>query len=320
MARKQESEKFTGFVGEYTWGNKAPFNHKASPLPTDPFINPYTGVDAGAFIPAKGGGVIFVPPRGKSTETTDTPPAAKAVRHIRQITSGNYEIIRPIFNFDFTNPEEYGDAKLHNVRKIQKAKVVLNVANVGTKAVDPLKGAPSTSITIALMCTKEQPIISKVQGKGGASKTTYRLPPAAQYFALGGIGKEGLFGATSKIISSTNTVSVGYRGQIGFNLPRPMLNELENAMQQRRYFSVFVVDLQTFNGTVAIPDFDGIQDIAFFGNLGPAALDPALQPILDFTYKIDNSKIHTGGGITRTSKAGFMMEDVFAGTNSGFLS
>ena len=319
MAKKQESEKFTGFVGSYVWDSKAAFDPTASPLPIDPFINPYTGVDAGAFIPAKGGGVIFVPPRGKSTETTDTPPAAKAVRHIRQIISGNYEIIRPIFNFDFTNPEEYGDAKLHNVRKIQKAKVVLNVAHVRTKAADLLR-APSTSITIALMCTKEQPIISKVQGKGGASKTTYRLPPAAQYFALGGIGKEGLFGATSKIISSTNTVSVGYRGQIGFNLPRPMLNELENAMQQRRYFSVFVVDLQTFNGTVAIPDFDGIQDIAFFGNLGPAALDPALQPILDFTYKIDNSKIHTGGGITRTSKAGFMMEDVFAGTNSGFLS
>ena len=316
MAKKQESEKFTGFVGEYTWGNKTPFNFKASPLPIDPNLNPYTGVDAGAFLPAKGGGVRFEPPVGQSTVTSNTPPAAKAVRHRRKIVSGIYEIIRPIFNFDFTDPEEYGDAKLHNVRKIQKAKVVLNVESVGTKATG--LPAPSTSITIALMCTKLQPNLRKVQGKGGASKTIYRLPPAAQYFALGGIAQEhpsGL-GATSKIISSTNTLSVGNTGQIGFNLPRPMLNELEAAMQQRRYFSVFVVDQQTYKGAVAVPDFAGLQEILFYG----ASKTPALQPILDFTYKIDNSKIHTGGGITRTSKAGFMMEDVFAGTNSGFSS
>ena len=147
MARKQESEKFTGFVGEYTWQNKTAFNFKASPLPTDPFINPYTGVDAGAFLPAKGGGTIFEPPVGQSTVTSNTPPAAKAVRHSRKIVSGIYEIIRPIFNFDFTNPEEYGDGQLQSVRKIQKAKVVLNVANVGTNA--PIKKqAPPTSIPL----------------------------------------------------------------------------------------------------------------------------------------------------------------------------
>jgi len=317
MAKKQESEKFTGFVGEYTWQNNKAFNHKAFPLPTDININPYTGVDAGTFIPAKGGGTIFVAPRGYPTTTTNTPPAAKAVRHSRQIISGIYEIVRPIFNFDFTNPEEYGDAKLHNVRKIQQAKVVLNVANVGTNA--PIKKqAPPTSITIALMCTKLQPLISEVQGKGGASKTTYRLPPAAQYFALGGIGKvtpSGL-GATSEIISSTNTVSVGTTGQIGFNLPRPMLNELENAMQQRRYFSVFVVDMQTYKGAVAVPDFAGLQEILFYG----ASKNAALQPILDFTYRLDNNKINQGAGISRSSKTGFMTEDIFSGTNSGFSS
>ena len=221
-----------------------------------------------------------------------------------------------------TNPEEYGDAKLHNVRKIQKAKVVLHVANVGTKSDLAGPFATPTSITIALMCTKQQPLIETGSSKDKAGnvvvKTSYRLPPAAQYFALGGIGKvnpSGL-GATSKIISSTNTVSVKDTGQIGFNLPRPMLNELEAAMQQRRYFSVFVVDQQTYKGDVAFPDFEGLQEITFFG----AHPDPALQPILDFTYRIDNSKIHTGGGITRTSKTGFMMEDVFAGTNSGFSS
>ena len=57
-----------------------------------------------------------------------------------------------------------------------------------------------------------------------------------------------------------------------------------------------------------------LPEITFFG----AHPDPALQPILDFSYRLDNNKINTGAGISRSSKTGFMMEDIFAGTNSGF--
>ena len=125
MAKKQESEKFTGFVGEYTWQNKVAFNFKASPLPTDPFINPYTGVDAGAFLPAKGGGTIFEPPVGQSTVTSNTPPAAKAVRHSRKIVSGIYEIIRPIFNFDFLSHHDCLHYPLLSLRRILNVPVIL---------------------------------------------------------------------------------------------------------------------------------------------------------------------------------------------------
>ena len=143
------------------------------------------------------------------------------------------------------------------------------------------------------------------------------MPLASQALSVGGFGAraDGL-GATSKIISSINLVSVGNTGQIGFNLPRPMLSELERAMQQKRYFSVFVVDDITYKGIVSAGNFNGVQNIIFHA----AATNAALHPILDFTYSIEGSKLHAGAGISRTSKSGFMMDDVFVGTNSGFSS
>ena len=333
MARKQESEKFTGFVGSYVWSSRVAFDPKASPLSTDPFTNPYIGVDAGARVPSKFGGFIDLPPVGQSTRTKNKAPnTAVRVPHARLTRMAtklgvtprlyNYMIERPIFSFDFGDSIEYGDAKLHNVRKIQKAKVVLNVADVATKSDLGGPFATPTSITIALMCTKQQPFIETRSSKDKAGNlvvtTSYELPKAAQSLALGGIVQEdpsGL-GAISRIISSTNTVSVGDTGQIGFNLPRPMLNELEAAMQQRRYFSVFVVDAQTYKGRVAAPTFEGLQLIEFHA----AAPNPTLHPILDFTYRLDNNKINTGAGISRSSKSGFMIEDIFSGTNSGFSS
>jgi hypothetical protein len=314
MAKKQESEKFTGFAGTYSWSNKVVFDPTASPLSTNPFSNPFIGVDnapVGTSSTDAGLGATLSP---KTVTLVRTVEPGKGSGHM-------YSIVRPVFSFDFTDPEEYGDAKLHNVRKIQKAKVVLNISSVSTK--NGKTGTnPPTSIAIALMCTNKQPsvVVTSRPGKGGGAPiitTATTLPLASQALSVGGFveSANGL-GATSKIISSINLVSVGDTGQIGFNLPRPMLNELEIAMRQRRYFSVFVVDDITYKGSVSAANFNGVQNIIFHA----AATNAALHPILDFEYRIDNSKIHTGGGITRISKTGFMMEDVFAGTNSGFSS
>ena len=319
MAKKQESDKFTGFAGEYAWSNKTAFDPTASPLSTSPFSNPFTGVDDAPVGSSSTGSDAL----GGNILTQLSPARVSHIRSISPAKKGGYmyNITRPIFSFDFTDPEEYGDAKLHNVRKIEKAKVVLNISSVST---ENAKGTnPSTSIAIALMCTSQQPITTKTSkaGKGGGAPiitTTTTMPPAAQGKALGGyatVSANGL-GASSKIISSPNVVSVGDTGQIGFNLPPLMLEALEQSMKQRSYFSVFVIDSETYKGNVATASFGGIQRVVFHA----AATDPALHPILDFTYKIDNSKMHTGGGITRTSKTGFMMEDIFAGTNSGFSS
>jgi hypothetical protein len=318
MAKKQESEKFTGLAGTYSWSNKVVFDPTASPLSTNTLSSPFLGVDEQSLGTSSNDIGAFATLSPKTVALARVVEPGKGSGHM-------YSIVRPVFSFDFTDPEEYGDAKLHNVRKIQKAKVVLNISSVGTK--NGKTGTnPPTSIDIALMCTKTQPLVvtttTSRPGKGGGppiitTTTTTTMPLASQALSVGGFAANanGL-GATSEIISSTNTVSIGDTGQIGFNLPRPMLNELETAMKQRSYFSVFVIDAQSYNGNISAGNFNGNQTVTFHA----AATNAALHPILDFTYRIDNSKIHTGGGITRTSKTGFMMEDVFAGTNSGFSS
>jgi len=315
MAKKQESEKFTGLAGTYSWSTKVAFDPTASPLSTNPFSNPFIGVDDA--------------PVG--TSSTDAGLGAnlspKTVTLLRDISPGKtgghvYLIQRPVFSFDFTDPEEYGDGMLHKVKKIQKAKVVLNISSVSTK--NGKTGTnPPTNIGLTLMCTNQQPIITRTSkpGKGGGDPiitTTTTIPSAAQGKALGGyasVSANGL-GAFSKIISSPNLVSVGDTGQIGFNLPPSMLRELERVMRSRGYFSVFVIDSATYKGVISAADFNGVQNVIFHA----AANDPALHPILDFTYNLDGSKLHTGAGTARTSKSGFMMDDVFVGTNSGFSS
>jgi len=316
MAKKQESEKFTGLAGTYTWSNSVAFDPTASPLSTNILSNPFIGADEQSRGEASSDIGLFA---------TLSP---KTVTFIRDIAPGKtgghrYSIVRPIFSFDFTDPEEYGDAKLHNVRKIQKAKVVLNISSVGTK--NSKTGTnPPTSIDIALMCTKTQPLVvtttTSKPGKGGGdpiiiTTTTTTMPLASQALSVGGfVASANGLGGTSKIISSTNTVSVGDTGQIGFNLPLPMLNELETAMKQRSYFSVFVIDAQSYNGNISAANFNGVQNIIFHA----AATNTALHPILDFTYRLDNNKINQGAGISRSSKSGFMIDNVFSGTNSGF--
>jgi len=315
MAKKQESEKFTGLAGTYSWSNKVAFDPTASPLSTNVLSNPFIGVDE----------------QSRGTSSSDSGLFAtlspKTVTFIRDIAPGKtgghmYSIVRPVFSFDFTDPEEYGDGMLHKVKKIQKAKVVLNISSVNTK--NGKTGTnPPTNIGLTLMCTNQQPIITRTSkpGKGGGDPiitTTTTIPSAAQGKALGGyasVNANGL-GAFSKIISSPNLVSVGDTGQIGFNLPPSMLRELERVMRSRGYFSVFVIDSATYKGVISAADFNGVQSVIFHA----AANDPALHPILDFTYNLDGSKLHTGAGTARTSKSGFMMDDVFAGTNSGFSS
>lgn len=314
MAKKQESEKFTGLAGTYTWSNKVVFDPTASPLSTNILSNPFIGVDEQSL----GTSSEMDTRLGGSNLSPKTVVLARIVEPGK--TGGHkYNIVRPIFSFDFTDPEEYGDAKLHNVRKIQKAKVVLNISSVGTK--NGKTGTnPPTSFTIALMCTKKQPsvVVTSRPGKGGGDPiitTATTLPPASQALSVGGfVASANGLGATSKIISSTNTVSVDNTGQIGFNLPRPMLNELEAAMQQKRYFSVFVVDEATYEGSVSVGNFNGNQTVTFHA----AATNAALHPILDFTYRLDNNKINTGAGLSRTTTSGFMEGNVFSGTNSGF--
>ena len=44
----------------------------------------------------------------------------------------------------------------------------------------------------------------------------------------------------------------------------------------------------------------------------------ANAPILTIEYALDNNRMNQGAGISRSSTSGFMTDNVFAGTNSGF--
>jgi hypothetical protein len=68
-----------------------------------------------------------------------------------------------------------------------------------------------------------------------------------------------------------------------------------------------------WNGTTALRS-DITNGIKIRSGLN-ASYDP---PKLTYRYALDNNKINQGAGISRTSTSGFMTDNVFAGTNSGF--
>ena len=309
MARKQESEKFTGMVGTTTL--MALGFDPSNPLANTKAFNALVGADA-AVNP-------LVATLAQPT-ISSTPSFPNEVVWSRIETSGKgglvYSIVRPQFHFDFTSPVEYGDGRLHNVGKIKQAKVVLNVKSV--VAIGP--STPTTGIRFVLMCTKQQPSISTVTGKGGATKTTYTLPRAVQGFAIGGTQlSPNNLGSKLNIASSYNDLSTSSTGQIGFNLHPSMLRELENAMRRKIYFSVSVIEQRAYKGTIGARQFNakagGGQTVTFYG---AGSGNTSLHPILEFEYDIESSKLHNGAGTSRISKAGFMSKHTIAGTSSGF--
>ena len=309
MAREQESEKFTGLVGKTTFTSVG-FD-PSSPTANTKAFNSLVGADVAQNPLAAA--------TAQPTEAKNTPPFPNEIVWSRSEATTKagltYTISRPQFHFDFTSPVEYGDGRLHNVGKIKQAKVVLNVKSVTTTG----KTTPTTGIQIVLMCSKQQPLI-ETKSKGGTTTTIYTLPRALQGFAIGGTQLAGNnLGSTLNIASTGNTLSTSSTGQIGFNLPPPMLRELERAMRQKRYFSVSVIEQASYKGQIGATQFStktgGSQTVTFYG---AGSGNTSLQPILDFHYDIKASKLHTGAGTSRISKSGFMGKHTIAGTSSGF--
>ena len=310
MARKQESEKFTGFVGKTTFTSVG-FN-PSNPTANTKAFNSLVGADVAQNPLAAA--------TAQPTEATNTPPFPNEIVWSRSEATTKagltYTISRPQFHFDFTSPIEYGDGRLHNVGKIKKAKVVLNVKSVTTTG----KTTPTTGIQIVLMCSKQQPLIQTKALKGGGTATIYTLPRALQGFAIGGTQLAGNnLGSTLNIRSTANVLSTSSTGQIGFNLPPPMLRELERVMRRKVYFSVSVLEQASYKGAIGATQFStktgGSQTVTFYG---AAAGNTSLHPILEFEYDIETSKLHNGAGTSRISKAGFMGKHTIAGTSSGF--
>ena len=313
MARKQESEKFTGMAGQTTLITEGfdPSNPTGNAKAFDALV----GADA-ALNP-------LVARLAQDTGTKGSPPFPFLVTWERREEVGKtglsrYTIRRPQFHFDFTSPIEYGDGRLHNVGKIKQAKVVLNVRMV--EAGGP--STPTSGIQLALMCTKQQPTIETRSLKGGGTLKLYTLPRATQGFAIGGtqLNPNNLGSSLSKgQLSTTNILNTSSTGQIGFNLPPLMLRELERVMRRKAYFSVSVIEQVAYKGNIGARQFSasvgGHQTVEFYV---AAAGNTSLHPILEFEYAIKASKLHTGAGTSRISKAGFMSKNTIAGTSSGF--
>jgi len=309
MARKQESEKFTGFVGKTTFTSVG-FN-PSNPTANTKAFNSLVGADVAQNPLAAA--------TAQPTEAKNTPPFPNEIVWSRSEATTKagltYTISRPQFHFDFTSPVEYGDGRLHNVGKIKQAKVVLNVKSVTTTG----KTTPTTGIQIVLMCSKQQPLI-ETKSKGGTTTTIYTLPRALQGFAIGGTQLVGNnLGSTLNIRSTANVLSTSSTGQIGFNLPPPMLRELERVMRRKVYFSVSVLEQASYKGAIGATQFStktgGSQTVTFYG---AGSGNTSLQPILEFEYDIETSKLHNGAGTSRISKAGFTGKHTIAGTSSGF--
>ena len=108
-----------------------------------------------------------------------------------------------------------------------------------------------------------------------------------------------------------------------------MLRALESAMRNGTVFGLAAVPVggfgegpQQFTAGSGYSFWDGSMrlpiDFAFGGRIRSglnASYDP---PKLVYRYTLDNNKINTGAGISRTSTSGFMEGNLFAGTNSGF--
>ena len=104
-------------------------------------------------------------------------------------------------------------------------------------------------------------------------------------------------------------------GRYEFELSAPMLRQLENTMRNKGVY-----------GMVALHSLS-LEKRSFMARprsaTNPAVKiknDTANAPILTIEYALDNNKINQGAGISRTSTSGFMTDNVFAGTNSGFSS
>ena len=120
-----------------------------------------------------------------------------------------------------------------------------------------------------------------------------------------------------------------YPATVTVRLRPRMLRALEQAMRNGDVFGLAAVPLFGFgegpgqftantglnfwNGTTLLRR-DITSGIKIRSGLN-ASYDP---PKLTYRYALDNNKINTGAGISRTSTSGFMEGNVFAGTNSGF--
>jgi hypothetical protein len=107
----------------------------------------------------------------------------------------------------------------------------------------------------------------------------------------------------------------GGNGVYEFSLKPSMLAALSRAMREKQVFGLVGMPIQLAQRSnyAAAPRVTPRDAYAIQINNATAN-----APILHIEYVLDNNRINTGGGLSRTTTSGFMEGNMFSGTNSGF--
>lgn len=107
----------------------------------------------------------------------------------------------------------------------------------------------------------------------------------------------------------------GGNGVYEFRLKPRMLAALSRAMREKQVFGLVGMPIQLTQRSnyATAPGFTPRDAYAIKINNATAN-----SPTLTIEYALDNSRMNQGAGISRSSTSGFMTDNVFSGTNSGF--
>ena len=266
----------------------------------------------------------------------------------RDVLTYNYSLI--CYDFRTNNEGRTDDSgrpqqRMNNVKRIQSAELTFQVSGIATRREEfYIACLPKINISRSLPVVTElgmnyflgyNEIYSDRLGRPVTrdGSTGGNINPAcfagSEVLLQPALGRPDRSSGTVVPITLVDTDS--YPATVTVKLRPRMLRALESAMRDGTVFGLAVVP--TYGFGLGLEQFTADGGKNFWGDrsAGPprstittglkvrsglnASYDP---PKLAYRYALDNNKINTGAGISRTSTSGFMEGNVFAGTNSGF--
>ena len=203
-------------------------------------------------------------------------------------------IKRALFTFDFRSQNDGQPDQMEHVKRIRSAKITLNASAV--TGVTKVYLAETTDMRGGLLTVESARTVSI---KGGPPLLPIPRDPQIDRDMI------------------TGYVNINSTGLVTWELPESMKAGIHRALRNRTFYTIAVLDYrdlrQSTAGTLSRGAATSVITFSDFSSSSTA-------PKLDITYVLDNSRINQGGGLTRSSKSGFMENNMFSGTNSGLSS
>ena len=266
----------------------------------------------------------------------------------RDVLTYNYSLI--CYDFRTNNEGRTDDSgrpqqRMNNVKRIQSAELTFQVSGIATRREEfYIACLPKINISRSLPVATElgmnyflgyNEIYSDRFGRPVTrdGSTGGNINPAC--FAGSDVLLQPVLGrpdrSSGTVVPITLVDTDSYPATVTVELRPRMLRALESAMRNGTVFGLAVVP--TYGFGIGLEQFVADGGKNFWGDrsAGPprstittglkvrSGLNASFNPPkLAYRYALDNNKINTGAGISRTSTSGFMTDNVFAGTNSGF--